>query len=732
MIHAECILCFNSIKLNAGVPPSVKLIDVMRTDPLKRFTVNGDGNALRVTLNADDHRLNENKDCDEENKNDPNLTIPQTPNQIYFQQQHHQHQQLLLQQQHQHKQQHDGGRSILGGYTVNQMIGVQYPTQTSGPQYPTQTPGPQYPTQIPGLQYPTQTLPSLSLGPNMLGEEIPILENGHALAHTDSVNKRAHPNIISSPLGNISPTDHPFYLPSSNYRNNHNNDDDNNDNDLYNNNNNNNRMKKSVNNKFNMNMYINNNNININNSNISNNKNEYVQQHYNNEQHVRTDHQIQIQKFHLRNQSSSQQIQNLNKNMHKNISLDHTNEKHFFPNNNNNNKLERFNSFESFPLSRNFLISENNDNNGNINSNDFNYDNNINNNNDKICNRNNRRESESHCQGLRKSNSSLSHLSNPEFLISQNKGFGENSTSSLPLSISEFTGMEIFNSFDDSLKSRSSSTILENDKNSSSDSCNLSQKNIPSTNTSFLDVLNNDSSLDEFDHQSIELGGNSTSLLSYSDSMISYVDSNTKNSSYQPLSLAKECSTKLHRNSYTSDNIISKKINTDENEDFTKNKNFKCNQNYGQIQNCNQDYNNNLNLNNNHLNNNLLNKTDQKNNDNYYNNLKENQIENHDSNDDQKNNKYENQYEIKCENDIIIPPDKWMIKVWLPIAFEGFDTKLIDLFIVKLRDDGGFVTLQDLIDARTTQELTREALAEIAGFKLGHFNRLEKALSVFK
>ena len=32
-----------------GVPPSVKLIDIMRTDPLKRFVVNGDGNALRVT-----------------------------------------------------------------------------------------------------------------------------------------------------------------------------------------------------------------------------------------------------------------------------------------------------------------------------------------------------------------------------------------------------------------------------------------------------------------------------------------------------------------------------------------------------------------------------------------------------------------------------------------------------------------------------------------------------------
>lgn len=77
-----------------------------------------------------------------------------------------------------------------------------------------------------------------------------------------------------------------------------------------------------------------------------------------------------------------------------------------------------------------------------------------------------------------------------------------------------------------------------------------------------------------------------------------------------------------------------------------------------------------------------------------------------------------------------IPPHKWMIKAWLPIAFEGFDLDVIEYFVVKLRDDGGFVTLQDLLDARSSNELTREALADIAGFKLGHFNRLEKALSI--
>ena len=76
-----------------------------------------------------------------------------------------------------------------------------------------------------------------------------------------------------------------------------------------------------------------------------------------------------------------------------------------------------------------------------------------------------------------------------------------------------------------------------------------------------------------------------------------------------------------------------------------------------------------------------------------------------------------------------IPPHKWMIKAWLPMAFEGFDRNVIDYFIRKLRDDGGFVTLQDLLDARASNELTREVLADIAGFKLGHYNRLERALA---
>mmetsp|Transcript_32125 Transcript_32125/g.30618 ORF Transcript_32125/g.30618 Transcript_32125/m.30618 type:complete len:787 (-) Transcript_32125:234-2594(-) len=81
---------------------------------------------------------------------------------------------------------------------------------------------------------------------------------------------------------------------------------------------------------------------------------------------------------------------------------------------------------------------------------------------------------------------------------------------------------------------------------------------------------------------------------------------------------------------------------------------------------------------------------------------------------------------------VSIPLDKWMIKTWLPIVFNGFDYSVIDVFIDKLRDNGGFVTLQDLLDAQSKGELTRETLGDIAGLKVGHCNRLEKALAAYR
>ena len=87
--------------------------------------------------------------------------------------------------------------------------------------------------------------------------------------------------------------------------------------------------------------------------------------------------------------------------------------------------------------------------------------------------------------------------------------------------------------------------------------------------------------------------------------------------------------------------------------------------------------------------------------------------------------------EEELSSQLVIPLDKWMIKAWLPIVFSGFDYDVIDSFVARLRDDGGFVTVQDLLDAVARDELTRDSLAAIAGFKVGHCNRLDKALSAY-
>ena len=39
--------------------------------------------------------------------------------------------------------------------------------------------------------------------------------------------------------------------------------------------------------------------------------------------------------------------------------------------------------------------------------------------------------------------------------------------------------------------------------------------------------------------------------------------------------------------------------------------------------------------------------------------------------------------QLKCDNQSHIPANKWMIKAWLPLAFEGFDAELIESFISK-------------------------------------------------
>jgi hypothetical protein len=47
-----------------------------------------------------------------------------------------------------------------------------------------------------------------------------------------------------------------------------------------------------------------------------------------------------------------------------------------------------------------------------------------------------------------------------------------------------------------------------------------------------------------------------------------------------------------------------------------------------------------------------------------------------------------------------------------------------------MRDDYGFVSTEDLNNSKLEGQLTFEALKEIEGFKMGHFNRLVKRLEL--
>jgi hypothetical protein len=68
------------------------------------------------------------------------------------------------------------------------------------------------------------------------------------------------------------------------------------------------------------------------------------------------------------------------------------------------------------------------------------------------------------------------------------------------------------------------------------------------------------------------------------------------------------------------------------------------------------------------------------------------------------------------------------IDIWMRSIFGGFDERLIDEFCGRFRDDAGFATVGDLHEAYTRGQLTFEFVARLANFKLGHHNRLIKAL----
>jgi hypothetical protein len=72
------------------------------------------------------------------------------------------------------------------------------------------------------------------------------------------------------------------------------------------------------------------------------------------------------------------------------------------------------------------------------------------------------------------------------------------------------------------------------------------------------------------------------------------------------------------------------------------------------------------------------------------------------------------------------------LSVWLPNLFAGFDGPLVSTFLESLRDECGFMTVQDLLQAQSNSQLTFEFMKSACGMKLGHFNRLIKGLESCK
>jgi len=65
---------------------------------------------------------------------------------------------------------------------------------------------------------------------------------------------------------------------------------------------------------------------------------------------------------------------------------------------------------------------------------------------------------------------------------------------------------------------------------------------------------------------------------------------------------------------------------------------------------------------------------------------------------------------------------------WIPTLFQGHDPLVISSFVSRLRDEG-FVYIDDLLEAYRQGQLSFESLQRLAGFKTGHYNRLVKALA---
>lgn len=76
-------------------------------------------------------------------------------------------------------------------------------------------------------------------------------------------------------------------------------------------------------------------------------------------------------------------------------------------------------------------------------------------------------------------------------------------------------------------------------------------------------------------------------------------------------------------------------------------------------------------------------------------------------------------------------PERMWIRNWLPVAFEGFPSPLIEQYVTLLAEEG-MVSVQDLITANDLGQLTLEFFKDIGiTCKIGHYNRLISALSKY-
>lgn len=66
---------------------------------------------------------------------------------------------------------------------------------------------------------------------------------------------------------------------------------------------------------------------------------------------------------------------------------------------------------------------------------------------------------------------------------------------------------------------------------------------------------------------------------------------------------------------------------------------------------------------------------------------------------------------------------------WLPTIFADCDPQLVSQFSSRLIRDAGFISVQDLLEAKSAGYLTAEFVGNISGMRIGHYTRLMAALA---